>query len=192
MGVNRRDTKRRLGIIVMLLVAYFSGSVFAVETDLRRVEISLSVFPRIVAVDNDFRAKLGPGRTARLLFVYDTDRSYAEELAARLLEKSGNIGGMPVVTALADVNQPLPGGDELPTAIFLAERLAPAKLKIVMHYANHEHRLVFSPFSGDVERGVTVGISVTSRVKPYFNMNTLRSSEVDINAILMKVSARYE
>ena len=135
---------------------------------------------------------MGAGRTARLLFVFDGDRANAQDLADELMEKSANIGGMRVVTAVADVKQPLPRGGELPTAIFLTERLSPAQLEVVMRYARDYHRLVSSPFSGDVERGATVGISVTSRVKPYFNMAALRDTQVDINAILLKVSARYE
>lgn len=179
-----------LGIIAVL--SMLCAAVVAGETDQRRVEISLSIFPRIVAVDNDFRDKLGPERTARLLFVYDGDRANAENLAETLLEKSGNIGGMRVVVEVADIKQPLPVGDELPTALFLTERLSPAQLGVVMRFARETQRLVFSPFSGDVERGVTVGISVTSRVKPYFNIAALHETKVDINAILMKVSARYE
>jgi hypothetical protein len=179
------------GVVAALLLCIAVGAT-AGEADRHRVDISLSIFPRIVAVDNAFRDKLGPERTVRLLFVYDGDRANAQGLAEQLLAKSGNIGGMRVVTVIADVKQPLPAGDDLPTAIFLAEGLEPAKLEIVMRYARDHHRLVFSPFTGDVERGVTVGISVTSRVKPYFNMAALRDTQVDINAILMKVSARYE
>jgi len=180
-----------VGVVVALLLCIAMAAT-AGEADRHRVDISLSIFPRIVAVDNEFRDKLGPGRTARLLFVFDGDRVNAQSLAEQLLAKSANIGGLPVVTAIADIKQPLPTGDELPTAIFLAEGLEPAQLEVVMRYARDHHRLVFSPFTGDVERGVTVGISVTSRVKPYFNIAALRETQVDINAILMKVSARYE
>lgn len=180
-----------IGVTCALLLCLVVGA-FAGETNQRRVEISLSIFPRIVAVDNDFRSKLGPERTARLLFVYDGDPANAKKLSEALLEKTGNIGGMHLVSDVADIKQPLPTGDELPVAIFLAETLDPAKLKIVMDFAREHHRLVFSPFPGDVERGVTVGISVTSRVKPYFNIAALHDTQVDINVILMKVSARYE
>lgn len=181
-----------IGVLLGILMLIFAASAFTGETDQRRVEISLSIFPRIVAVDNDFRSKLGAERTASLLFVYDADRVNAEALVADLLAKTDNIGGMHVVAKSADVKQPLPTGSAVPTAIFLTERLSPDKLEVVMRYARETHRLVFSPYSGDVERGVTVGISVTSRVKPYFNMASLRDTQIDINAILMKVSARYE
>jgi hypothetical protein len=51
---------------------------------------------------------------------------------------------------------------------------------------------MFSPFVGDVERGATAGIAITSRVKPFFNVKTLKRADIDINPILMKLSKRYE
>jgi hypothetical protein len=65
-------------------------------------------------------------------------------------------------------------------------------LKKIVKIAEENSCIVFSPFTGDVERGVVVGISVTNRVKPYFNIRALERSKIVINALLMKMSKRYE
>lgn len=181
----------------LLLMFVFStvtgGSGFADEEEKRRVDISLSIFPRVVAVDNSFRSKLVDGKNVQLIFLYINNESRANSLAARLNENVKSIGGMKVIASAKNINNFLSSQEEVrPTAIFLSERLADEELMKIMSYAQSEKRLVFSPFSGDVERGATVGISVTNRVKPYFNLKTLRVSEIVINALLMKMSKRYE
>jgi hypothetical protein len=179
-------------VVVYLLLGFvFAGGLFADEADNRRLDISVSIFPRVVAVDNHFREKLTDDREALLWFIYESDRDLAEDVAARIGKEGGNIGGMSVVTRVLNAKETLPV-DELPSAIFLVERLSDQQLKKIISYSESTSRLLFSPFTGDVERGVMVGISVTNRVKPYFNLEELRRSKVVINALLMKMSKRYE
>jgi len=168
-----------------------SGNLFADETEKRRVDISISIFPRIVAVDKSFREKTDADKKALLLFVYENDKDFAREVAARVGADGNNIGGTPIAVRVVGVNEVLPM-NEIPVAIFLVEKLSHAQLEKIIAYANARSRLVFSPFSGDVERGVMVGISVTNRVQPYFNLPALKRSKVVINALLIKMSKRYE
>lgn len=178
-------------LLCVLLGLSASGGVWADETEKRRVDISVSIFPRIVAVDNHFRDKLDKNKNALLLFIYDGDEKFARELAGRIGAEDNNIGGMSIATHVMSAADALPD-DDLPVAIFLVEKLSDAQLLKVVSYAESAQRLVFSPYVGDVERGVAVGISVTNRVKPYFNLASLRRSKVVINALLMKMSKRYE
>ena len=166
---------------------------YADEEEKRRVDISLSIFPRIVAVDNDFRSKLDSKNKVQLIFLFSESKDQAKSLVETLISENKNIGGMGVRARTLSVGELLSSsGDDYSTAIFLAERISDSDLKKVMEYAEKRNRIVFSPFTGDVERGVTVGISVTNRVKPYFNLQTLKRSGVVINALLMKMSKRYE
>jgi ABC-type uncharacterized transport system substrate-binding protein len=178
---------------VVVLSAVAGGSGFADEEEKRRVDISLSIFPRIVAVDNNFREKLVLDNKVQLLFLYSNNEKRAEDLAVRIAKKARNIGGMNVMASAKNINSILGADQKIkPTAIFISERLSKDDLDKVMDYAASENRLVFSPFSGDVERGAMVGISVTNRVKPYFNLAALKRSNIVINALLMKMSKRYE
>lgn len=180
-----------LTVLVMSTVA--GGSGYADEEEKRRVDISLSIFPRIVAVDNHFREKLVADNKVQLLFLYSENETRAQDLAKRIKKDGKNIGGMTVMTSALSISSALEKEQaDKPTAIFISERLSEENLNKVMAFAESQNRLVFSPFSGDVERGATVGISVTNRVKPYFNLTTLKRSNIVINALLMKMSKRYE
>ena len=166
---------------------------YADEGEKRRVDISLTIFPRIVAVDNNFRSKLSPENKVQLVFLYVDEKDRAASLSKSLKIKNKNIGGMSVDVKEVSVDELLNmGKGSVSTAIFLSERLSDDDLKKIITFSEERSRIVFSPFTGDVERGVTVGISVTNRVRPYFNLSTLKSSGIAINALLMKMSKRYE
>ncbi len=178
------------GWLVSLCV--FSGAALADEADRRRVEISLSIFPRIVAVDEQFRQKLDLRGRVDILLVYDADEVGARQLATRLEQQNRSLGGVELVARVGRVGEGLVADTGVPSAVFVAERLTGTQLARLMRDAERERRMVFSPFPGDVERGVTVGLSVTNRVKPYFNMAALARAEVKINPLLLKMSKRYE
>jgi len=166
---------------------------YADEEENRRVDISLSIFPRIVAVDNNFRSKLNQENMVELAFLYREDKERAQSLSELLISKNKNIGGMKIVSRAVDIKKILKiRAENKPTAIFISESLNDNDFKKVIAMAEKCGCIIFSPFTGDVERGVAVGISVTNRVKPYFNIRALKRSKIAINALLMKMSKRYE
>lgn len=165
---------------------------YADETERRRVDISLSVFPRIIAVDRHLSEKVTNDEKVLLLFIYNRDEKIAKELAQKMENNNSNIGGMGLSVGVMQADELFKYKQNTPTAFFLTERLGEGQLTRVMKYAEENNRLVFSPFSGDVERGVTVGISVTNRVKSFFNLPVLMRSGIEINPLLIKMSKRYE
>jgi len=176
---------------IVLILSTLSFS-FANEATDRRVQISLPLFPRIVAVDKKFQEKLTQDNKARLVFVYDRDKSKADDLAKAVGTASNNIVNVKVDTVPVSLVEQLKTNSLTPTAIFVAEPLGEADFKELVLYSINKGIIVFSPYSGDVERGATVGLSITSRVFPYFNNNTLEASGVEINPILLEMSKRYE
>ncbi len=181
--------KTVLAVLCLFVIAHAG---IANEATDRRVQISLPLFPRIVAVDNRFREKLTADNKARLVFVYDRDKSRANDLAKTVGTANKNIVDVRVDTVPVPLIEQLKENSQTPTAIFVAEPLGEADFKQLVLYSINRGIIVFSPYSGDVERGATVGLAITSRVFPYFNNNTLEASGVEINPILLDISKRYE
>lgn len=179
----------RAAIILGLL---WHSAILADEISDRRIQISLSVFPRIVAVDNQFRNKLTKDNRVKLYFVYSNEKLKAFELVALLRKKINNVAGLKFEAKAISLKTMLSVQSELPTGVFISEKFSEQQLEQMMDLANKHNRIVFSPFVGDVERGATSGIAITSRVKPFFNMNTLRTANIEINTLLMQISKRYE
>jgi hypothetical protein len=158
----------------------------------RRIQISLPIFPRIVAVDNDFHKKLLPHDKVLLVFLYESDKEKAVSLADALKGKLSNVAGLEFMAAAVSVRDQLVATATVPTALFVAEPLSEQLFASVLEYAVKQQRILFSPYVGDVERGATAGISITSRVNPYLNVKTLKRADININAVLMNLSKRYE
>ena len=162
------------------------------QTSDRRVKISLSIFPRVVAVDYAFKDKLTSKGEARMVIVYNKDRQKAAETGADFIAKGQSVAGKAMDVVLMSADEVIKSGVDEATAFFLAERVSNLQLYGLIKYAVKRKRILFSPFKGDVERGATAGIAVTSRVKPYFNMATLNNSNIKINDMLMKLSKQYD
>ena len=86
-------------VVTIMLTLLGSVSVTqANESTDRRVQISLPLFPRIVAVDNKFQNKLTADNKARLVFVYDRNKTKARELAKTVGKANKNIVNVQVDT----------------------------------------------------------------------------------------------
>jgi hypothetical protein len=175
-----------------LAVTWFVSHAAASELDDRRVRISLEIFPRIVAVDQDIRDKLTADDKVRLYVIYEREAVVAQRIVEDMRRGFGNIGGREVEFVVRAADEVAAAGLERPAAVFLAEPMREAAFRDVAKRAQELHVLVFSPFAGDVERGATVGIAISSRIKPYFNVPVLHSSRIHINEKLLDISQRYE
>ena len=113
-------------------------------------------------------------------------------MASEVGKSNQNIVNIEVDSVSISLKEQLQENTTIPTAIFVAEPLGESDFKELVLYGIKKGIIVFSPYSGDVERGATVGLSITSRVFPYFNNNTLEASGVEINPILLDMSKRYE
>lgn len=180
------------GVALVALFGVLANAGSASETTDRRIKISIPLFPRIVAVDSGFHNKLTEDNKARLVFIYDRNKAKANELAKELAKSNRNIVNIQVDSLPLSLSEQLRESAKTPTAIFVSEPLGSPDFEKLVLYGIDKGIIIFSPYSGDVERGATVGLSITSRVFPYFNNKTLDASGVEINPILLNMSKRYE
>jgi len=183
---------RKILPILLMACLFITCIASANENTDRRVRISLSLFPRIVAVDSGFKSKLTDENKARLVFVYERNKLQASELAMELGKTNQNIEDVAVDSVPLSLDDQLHDHAVSPTAIFVVEPLGAEDFKQLVAYGIKKRIIIFSPFSGDVERGATVGLSITTRVFPYFNNKTLQASGLDINPVLLEMSKHYE
>lgn len=188
---NLRAQLRALRVVLCLLVffACMDGA-FArnLEDDLRRQQVGLNFFPNIIAVDEDILSKLSDSGNLTLLFVYSSDPDNARKLAAQLGDKVKSIKKSPVKIVVTDTPEP----SEKPGGIFLAEWLPDSKFRQVIDFGITQGIIVFSPFVGDVERGATAGLNISTKIRPALNLTTLEKSKIRINPMFRRLSKHYE
>jgi len=170
-----------------LLALIAASATFARDLDEDLIEVSLKVFPRLVAVDLDLKKKTAPDGKIKVLLIYNNKQARAETIRRKLMSEYSKIAGIPVGFT---TDNKLP--ENTPTAIFITERLNDQFLNKIVDYSISHNTFSYSPFESDIEKGVTAGISIGIRIVPYLNRNTLNRSEVRLHKILLNSSKLYE
>jgi len=176
---------------VVLALSVIVGTALGGEIEQRRLDIGLKIFPRLVAVDNDLSNKTTPQGEALLVFVYQDNETGARSAARRIENEVANIAGFPPAARAVSIRS-LGDLDVRPAGIFVTEHLDDSEFEAVSRFAEQRQALLFSPLTGDVERGATAGLFIGSRIRPYFNLTSLRDSGIQINKRLLGISKHYE
>ena len=173
----------------MFTLLLFATAVFGGEREDVRIRAGLDLFPSLLAADMEIENKKSRDGTLLLVLIYTTDREKAEELAG-YLKRVDRIRELPIRVEISD-DPSLEGfKDRSPAGIFLTQPVGYA-LDEILKFARYKKIIVFSPFEGDVERGVPGGIHISDRLLPYLNVTALRSSDVQIKSFFLRVSMQY-
>ncbi len=155
----------------------------------RRAWAGLDLFPSFLAADADIAEKKRSDGALHLLLVYQNRQDLAENMRAHLKQVT-KIHDIPIrirITAideLSDKVEPSLGG------IFLVER-AGDEIEAVIRLGRKHRAVVFSPFAGDVERGVSSGMVITDRTLPYVNVEAMRLSGIHIKPFFLRIAEQY-
>jgi hypothetical protein len=186
---------RKLLFVLVLLATIVYAATPSVSDDFteRRITAGAKIFRALLAADVDIGRKTGADGALRLCLLYIDDTGNAEIAAATLVKRDDpgirklkvRLDKLSFAQCLADDKQRFAG-------IFVTQRLDAGQIQALTAYANAWHLVVFSPFEGDVERGVQSGLAVEARVRPYLNINALGAAQVRLKSFFMKVAKAYE
>ena len=178
--------------LIIIFLCLFSTQIHADATENRRVMISASVFPKIIAVDEDLSAKLDSSGQVRLGLIYKNNKTTAEKIKKQMLRKIKNIANKNIVIDIINTSEfSMKLKDKL-SGIFIVDHIANFDINTIKNYSNQNNIIFFSPYEGDVERGVMAGIFIGSKIRPYFNMKSLTLAKVKLKPAILKVSKIYE
>lgn len=186
---------RRSVFVVAFLVAIVYAAQPSVSDDFteRRITAGTKIFRALLAADVDIARKTASNGELRLCLLYIDDTGNAEMAEATLgLRDDSRIRKMQVKVEILSFAQFIADGREQLAGVFLTQRLSDEKLQTLTALANKRHMVVFSPFEGDVERGVQSGIAIEARVRPYLNTNALDAAQVQLKSFFMKVAKVHE
>lgn len=194
MSLVRSATRRFFAIQLVMAVLLFSlpsASLVAQSFNERRTHVGLKLFRTLLAADLQSAQKVAADGKLPIHLVYASDAGDARELRANLKEGLIAVHDIPVrieVTALADL---LAARKDRPAAIFVAQQFETVELERLIRFCIDRQIILFSPFEGDVEKGVLGGLSVEATVRPMINMRTLNASRVAIKSFYLKVAKQY-
>jgi hypothetical protein len=195
-GVKRlRDAAKRLedGLLEALIEEDVFEKAFpaekADEPADRRAWSGLDLFPSLLAADADIAEKKRPDGALHLLLVYQDRQDLAESMRTHL-ERVTEIQDIPIqveITGIAGLNDRV---EPSLAGIFLVEQAGDA-IDTVIRLGREQRAVVFSPFAGDVERGVSSGMITTDRILPYVNVEAMRLSSIRIKPFFLRIAEQY-
>jgi len=199
--VKRLNTQQllnycRKGLVVLTFLATIvyaaTPSVSDDFTD-RRITAGARIFRALLAADVHIDEKTSRSGELRLCLLYVDDKSNAEKAAATLANRNDSrIRNNAVRLEILSYPECVSGSGPRFAGVFLTQNLPPEKLQSLIAFANKQHLVIFSPFEGDVERGVQSGIAIEARVRPYINPTALQAAGVQLKSFFKKVAKAYE
>jgi len=171
-----------------MLLPLFGTPTLAQEGLSPRLQIGIGMFPAVIASNQ--RLANDDGQPLTIYLVYRNDSHVAGQLQAALakIDRIRNHEAQVEPVAIADL---LASELEPTSAIFIAEPLD-HEISDLVEFVQRERVLLFSPFAGDVERGVMAGFRVTDKVLPMVNMTALKQSNIYLKAFFLRIAVKHE
>lgn len=182
----------QLTSVMLVTLSSSAFSVIADDYSDRRIHAGTKLFRTLLAADQNITEKITPDNKLQLALIYNNNQSAAKSVADVLQGRANSdIRNIPIKTKLLKVDE-LESSTTYLAGLFITQRLSEDELQKVIRYAVDHHIVIYSPFEGDVEKGVLGGMSVEARVRPYLNVKTMRAANLHLKPFFMKVSKQYE
>jgi len=175
-------------LILLMLSTAWGANASDIE---RLIKVGLNLFPNIVSIDQGIADKRASNGKVYLAIVYENELKRANTLAEELRKQVISIKqyGLKIVVLKASE---LSGFSERTAGMFLAEEIDGKLLTSLIRYATENSVLLFSPIPGDVERGVTMGMKITSKISPYCNLKSMKQSNIHFHPSFSKIMRCYD
>ena len=185
-----REALAQCLLALALTVQPLTASHSQAQTNLEpRLQIGIGLLPAIMAADQTLAAG-GSVAGVAVYLVYRNDWHVAEQLRAHL-EHVGTIRQNPVVPVVLTLDELLDENPAPHSAVFIAEPID-SRLDELIEYTAERRQLLFSPFKGDVERGVATGFRVGDKVLPHVNLAALKRSNIQLKAFFLRIAVKHE
>lgn len=186
--------KSRVVLIVLrrlLVLLCVPALLFAESFEDVKLRSGIKIFRVILKGDASLATKkAGDGSLLVLLVGAEGAPARFADLA-REMQAAGAIANLPVTvkpvaaSSLAAQADPVAG-------LFVAESLGDDLLHKTVQFGTDRKAITFSPFDGDVEKGVLCGVSFEAKVVPFINSKTLKASGINMSPTVLKVAKIHD
>ena len=175
-------------LIVTIPCLLFAFSEIA-GSDNKRLLIGTELFPSFLASDTNISEKTDNDGNLFIVVIYQYDIQTAKDMAKRL-KSLGKIRDIPIKVKVSSAQEIEKFDNQKIAGMFISETMIP--LTSIINDSIEKHYIVFSPYEGDVEKGVTGGIYITEKILPYINLTTTHRAAIKMKSFFIRVSKKYE
>ncbi len=176
----------------MMMLPFVGASSLALaqnDTAARR-QLGIEQLPLVIAANQDLGAQ-GISDPLPVMLIYRDNPRVAEQLRQTLLKTVTAIRDRQIEVRSLSIEELLVENPPSLSSVFIAEPLD-ARLDDVIRFAENNRLLLYSPFKGDVERGVTAGFKVTHKVLPMVNIKALERAGIQLKAFFLRIAVKHE
>ena len=180
--------KRNYRWLIGLLLVSVSWSVGSANPLSPRVQIGLNLLPAVMAADLGVNELINKSEVT-IYLGYQNDHREALG-ASQQLARISDIRGVPLKVVVIEYDILLDRQLNTPAAVFLVEK-TPLKLARLIEFSRANKAILFSPFKGDVEKGVSAGFDITHKVVPAVNIESLKKANIVLKSFFLRVAVKY-
>lgn len=193
--------RRPVSIIVIVLVIVVlsaTKALFATKAHggsrgvEHQIQLGIKMFPTMVGGNLDIKARRNEDGKLLLVILYRGNIRAGEQAADKLRSSVKRIYKYPIRVVVTDDFDFKAFSEEKVAGLFFVEQLSPDQRNAAIRFGINKKAIVFSPFNGDVEKGVMAGMHISTRVQPALNVSTIRKSGIRMNKLFLKVAKTYE
>ena len=172
----------------LLVVPLAVQSLLAQDALSPRLQIGASILPAIIAANK--RLASADQQLPPVYIVYLNNSHLANQLADGLRQNDAVRQRELEITSLS-LAELLERNPIQASALFVSEPMG-EELEQLIEFSRQQKLLLFSPYKGDVERGVATGLRVTDKVLPMVNMDSLKQSNIFLKAFFLRIAVKHE
>ncbi len=189
-----------LGFAVVLMLCCSHLNAMSHDMLDARIHIGLKLFRATLASDTRIKNKVNADEQLPLLLIYKNNKDKNHHYRQSLISSSRNnqpirVKGLNILVESISIENfisvQLKQQATHPGGVFLLDQFSNSELKQISDYGIKYQLITFSPYEGDVEKGISAGISIGTRVRPYINLPLLKQSNIQIKSLFLQVAKKY-
>jgi hypothetical protein len=178
-----------MGMVVQAVVPSHAAGT---QEEERRIRSGLRLFRTLLAADEDIAAKHEANGEYVVVLVYTSDRRAAQAYASELQAMGGGTLLERKVKVEISADPDLAAFRERRLAgVYMVQPVFSNELQRLIRFSSETSTILYSPFSGDVDRGVSAGLVIETRVLPYLNTQSLAAAKIRLKPFFLKVAKHY-
>lgn len=194
-GISRQQRMRKVvrQLCLLLVLTFADSHALVADTNSdRRSTVGLSLFRALLVADQEAEKRANSEGELPIYVLYVEDQLLADNHVLTLQRELAAIRDHRTRVISISYQAYLSGAASEPLGIFIAQRLTGDELDRLIRMSVEQGVILFSPFEGDVEKGVLAGLSVQASVRPYINLKILEETGIAIKPFYLRVARTYE
>ena len=187
----------KLKLFIFILMLLIPLGISATDVENSKIRIGLKLFRTILAADKNIIEKQTKDGNLQLVILYRYQHNKADEYAKKLLslgkgKNKGKIKSLKIKVKPIHIDKLADNESEQTAGYYLIEDLDLKDIQTIREFGIKHHRITYSPFAQHVEQGISAGLMIEARLKPYINLKTLSESKIYLKEFFLKVARHVE